>query len=198
MLIDEGTGNDIRFEGSFIGSGGIRVLGNNNTVVAPPEATVGMTFDIRGSNNIVSLAYGVHIADGYALFIADGCNLSIGMGSTIEHSQLLFHETADITIGIDCMLSSAVFASVSDVHSIFDETGNRINQARSIEIGNHVWIGRGVTLLKGARIGEGAIVGAGSTIGGSVEPRTMVVGLPKKVLRRDVHWHRALLDKIDV
>ncbi|KQY49045.1 hypothetical protein [Rhizobium sp. Root483D2] len=198
MLIDHGTGNDIRFEGQFLGSGGIHLFGNNNTVIAPPETVLGMNIEIRGSNNTISLAYGAHIADGYALFIADGCNLSIGMGSTIEHAQLWFHETADITIGVDCMLSSAVFASVSDVHSIFDEDGNRINYARSIVIENHVWVGRGVTLLKGTRIGEGAIIGAGSTISGTVEPRTLVVGPPKKVIRRNVHWHRAFLNKIEV
>ncbi len=51
-------------------------------------------------------------------------------------------------------------------------------------IGNDVWIGQNATILPGAQIGDGAIIGAGSVVGGKVEPYTIVIGNPAKVLRK--------------
>ena len=51
-------------------------------------------------------------------------------------------------------------------------------------IGNDVWIGQNATILPGVRIGDGAIIGANSVVGSNVEPYTIVVGNPAKVLRK--------------
>ena len=51
-------------------------------------------------------------------------------------------------------------------------------------IGNDVWIGQNAVILPGVRIGDGAIIGANSVVGGDVEPYTIVVGNPAKVLRK--------------
>lgn len=47
-------------------------------------------------------------------------------------------------------------------------------------------IGIGAIVLSGARIGAGAIVGAGSVVleGTRVPPRSLVVGVPARVVRR--------------
>lgn len=36
--------------------------------------------------------------------------------------------------------------------------------ARSIKIGNNVWIAANVTILPGVEIGDGAVIGAGSVV----------------------------------
>ena len=51
-------------------------------------------------------------------------------------------------------------------------------------IGNDVWIGQNAVILPGVRIGDGAIIGSNSVVGSDVEPYTIVVGNPAKVLRK--------------
>ena len=51
-------------------------------------------------------------------------------------------------------------------------------------IGNDVWIGQNAVILPGVQIGDGAIIGADSVVGSDVDPYTVVVGNPARVLRR--------------
>lgn len=51
-------------------------------------------------------------------------------------------------------------------------------------IGNDVWIGQNAVILPGVHIGDGAIIGSNSIVGSDVEPYTIVVGNPAKVLRK--------------
>ena len=51
-------------------------------------------------------------------------------------------------------------------------------------IGNDVWIGQNAIILPGVHIGDGVIIGANSVVGSDVEPYTIVVGNPAKVLRK--------------
>ena len=51
-------------------------------------------------------------------------------------------------------------------------------------IGNDVWIGQNAVILPGVHIGDGAIVGANSVVGSDIDPYTIVVGNPAKVLRK--------------
>lgn len=51
-------------------------------------------------------------------------------------------------------------------------------------IGNDVWIGQNVTILPGVHIGDGAIIGANSVVGSDIEPYSVAVGNPARVLRK--------------
>ena len=51
-------------------------------------------------------------------------------------------------------------------------------------IGNDVWIGQNATILPGVHIGDGSIIGANSVVGSNVEPYTIVVGNPARVIRK--------------
>lgn len=51
-------------------------------------------------------------------------------------------------------------------------------------IGNDVWIGQHAFILPSVHIGDGAIIGANSVVGSDVEPYTIVVGNPTRVLRK--------------
>ena len=51
-------------------------------------------------------------------------------------------------------------------------------------IGNDVWIGQNAVILPGVHIGDGAIIGANSVVGSDVDPYTIVVGNPAKLLRK--------------
>ena len=51
-------------------------------------------------------------------------------------------------------------------------------------IGNDVWIGQNAVILPGVHIGDGAIIGANSVVGSDIEPYSIVVGNPAKLLRK--------------
>lgn len=51
-------------------------------------------------------------------------------------------------------------------------------------IGNDVWIGQNATILPGVKIGDGVIIGANSVVGSDIEPYTIVVGNPARVIRK--------------
>lgn len=52
----------------------------------------------------------------------------------------------------------------------------------SVHIGNRCWIGAKVTILKGVRLGDGCVVAAGAVVTRSVEPGTVVAGVPARAL----------------
>ncbi len=52
-------------------------------------------------------------------------------------------------------------------------------------IGNRVLVGMGAIVLNGAKIGEGSVIGAGAVVteGMDVPPRSVVVGVPGKIIK---------------
>ncbi|MFM9009234.1 MAG: acyltransferase [Bacteroidota bacterium] len=53
-----------------------------------------------------------------------------------------------------------------------------------IVIGNDVWIGANATVLGGVHIGECAAIAAGAVVNRNVEARTLVGGVPAKLIRK--------------
>jgi acetyltransferase-like isoleucine patch superfamily enzyme len=101
------------------------------------------------------------------------------------------HETGSIRIGADCMISGGVTINNSDAHTIFDlETGNRVNHARDVVIGDRVWLAERVMVGKGTRIGSGSVIGAASFASGMIPENVVAAGVPARILRRNVGWKR--------
>ena len=55
---------------------------------------------------------------------------------------------------------------------------------KPIHIEDKVWLGANVTILQGVTIGEGAIAAAGAVVTKDVEPKTVVGGIPAKLIKR--------------
>lgn len=92
-------------------------------------------------------------------------------------------------VGDNCLFSYDVTLRSTDAHSIFDKDMNLINRASNFYIGNHVWIGHHVEILKNACILDGTIIGACSlVVKKQKETNVILVGVPAKVLKRDVTW----------
>ena len=90
-------------------------------------------------------------------------------------------EEKNIFVGDDCMFSTDIDVNTSDSHLIFDcNTLQRVNYAKSIYIGDHVWLGKMAAVLKGSQIGSGAIVGTRSIITKKIPSNTSWAGSPAK------------------
>jgi acetyltransferase-like isoleucine patch superfamily enzyme len=51
-----------------------------------------------------------------------------------------------------------------------------------VTIGDGAWLGAGAKILDGVTLGPGAIVGAGAVVREDVDPRTIVAGIPARVI----------------
>jgi acetyltransferase-like isoleucine patch superfamily enzyme len=115
-----------------------------------------------------------------------------GLESTSNGLGVEFSSGGSVVIGQDCMLSSDIVIRPSDLHAVFDHTGNEINHPKPIVIGDHVWLGHRVTVTKGVRIGAGAIVAAGSVVSKSVPQASVAAGAPALIKKRHIYWTRNL------
>lgn len=93
------------------------------------------------------------------------------------------------------MFSNNISVRTTDSHSIIDSSGNRINYALDVYIGNHVWVGLQSLILKGANISDNSIVAARSVVPSSTicEQNCILAGLPAKIIRRNINWCRKRL-----
>ena len=59
-----------------------------------------------------------------------------------------------------------------ELHPIYSlSSKKRLNNAKSIDIGNHVWVGSDVIVLKGSKIFDGSVIGVRSLVKGKVEKK---------------------------
>lgn len=100
------------------------------------------------------------------------------------------------SLGRNCLLSWGIKARTSDGHSIIDLNTNRAtNYPKPIHISDKVWIGEDVKILKGSTMPSGCIVGSGSIVTNSfpsTDANTLIVGIPAKVIKRQVTWDRRM------
>lgn len=217
-ITDRGVGNRFLIAGDARLTGSIHVEGHDNRIelgegvlVGPDDPLrPGPVLEVRGSRNQISIGPGTLAnirlkldGDDCHLHIGARCNLTfnanlraggsihVGAGTTMVKGGLQVHETGTITIGKDCMISRLVYVSVSDIHPIYDrDSGERLNPAASVSIGDHVWLGLRSMIMKGSEIGDGAVVAAGAVVSGQVPPHTIVAGSPARVVRENVEWRR--------
>jgi acetyltransferase-like isoleucine patch superfamily enzyme len=88
-----------------------------------------------------------------------------------------------VTIGDDSMIASHVRITTS-THDYHMRPYRNFRRDSPVFIGRNVWVGTGATILPGVTIGDDAVVGAGSVVTRDVEARTVVAGVPAKVIRR--------------
>lgn len=119
---------------------------------------------------------------GFNVSINPGARLYLGSGYANANFKLDCFE--EIHIGHDVAISHNVIIRDSDNHEM---TGQE-KVASPIHIGNHVWIGMNTIILKGVTIGDGAVVAAGSVVTKSIPTRTLVGGVPAKIIRHDIDW----------
>ena len=103
---------------------------------------------------------------GEIVFINAGCRFQDQGGIYIGDRALIGHNAVIATLNHDMDP-----AHRADLHPA------------PVHIGADAWLGSNVTVLPGVTIGEGAVVAAGAVVTKDVAPRTVVGGVPAKLIR---------------
>ncbi|MCE5222998.1 acetyltransferase [bacterium] len=61
-------------------------------------------------------------------------------------------------------------------------------------VGSDVWIGHSAILLPGVKIGSGSVIGAGCVVTKNIDPYSVVVGVPGKVIKK--RFNEDQIDKL--
>ncbi len=154
---------------------------------------LGVNFKLVGRNSKIIIEDGVVLRGNFT--VSDGSLIKIGSKSIFNwNADFWAIEGASVIVGSDCLFSR-VFIKTSDGHSIFDRfTGERINFAQDVKIGNHVWLAQDAVILKGSVIGSGSVIGMGAVVSSEIEEHSIAVGVPAKVIRRNIDWDTSKLD----
>jgi acetyltransferase-like isoleucine patch superfamily enzyme len=118
-----------------------------------------------------------------------GDDVVIGRGSLVESDSAIGARTkiqANAYITTKSMLEEDVFIApcvVTTDDNYMGRTEKRFEEKAGPTIRRGARIGGGAILCPGVEIGEEAFVGAGAVVTKDVQPRTVVVGNPARVLR---------------
>lgn len=115
----------------------------------------------------------LHSEFGRNLHLAEG--VFINMGCT-------FQDAGGIWIGERTLIGHGCIFTTINHGTDPDRRGDMI--PAPIRVGSDVWFGAGVTVVPGVTIGDGAIIGAGSVVTKDVPARTIVAGVPARIIRQ--------------
>jgi acetyltransferase-like isoleucine patch superfamily enzyme len=158
----------------------------------------------------IRLGRGVYLDQGVYLHATPG-GIDIGQGSFVMHGAVLhvynFRDLphAFIRIGQDSLIGeynvlrgqggitvgdrvyTAPQVQILAVNHNFDDPARPMVEqgitAQGIMVEDDVWIGAGAIITDGVRIGRGAVVAAGAVVTEDVPARTVVGGVPARVLK---------------
>lgn len=110
-----------------------------------------------------------------------GRNIHVGNNFYAGYNCTML-DYAEIRIGDNCLIGPDV-GIYTTYHDENPDGRHLTGYAEAITIGNDVWIGGGVKILPGVTIGDGAIIAAGAVVTKNVESRTVVGGVPAKLIK---------------
>lgn len=110
-------------------------------------------------------------------------HLEMGVNSFINYDCIMLNN-AMVKLGDNVLVGPKV-SFYTAMHPIDAKQREQwLVCAKPITVEDNVWIGGSATILGGVTIGKNAIVGAGAVVTKDVEPNTIVVGNPARVLRK--------------
>ena len=123
-------------------------------------------------------------------------NVSIGSGTRINGPAFIVSggKNFPVTIGKYCAIGYELRIRSNNHHTGYANLQIRLQvkygfrsiftTKGAVTIGNNVWIGDKVLILSGVNIGDGAVIGAGSIVTKNIEPYSIAVGNPAKVIKK--------------
>ena len=177
----------------------VNVFGSNNEVLIEEGCVLqNLNISINGNGNVLCLNKNVEFIGGGEISLSNNnTKISINENSKFfwgGHKLETAEDSSEIIIGKDCLISNDVSMKTSDYHGIFDaSTGERLNKARSIYIGDKVWLAPFVTVLKGTTIKNDSVVGTHSVVAKAFdEPNVVIAGNPARIVKHNIFWKKEL------
>lgn len=168
-----GSDNAVRIgKGSTLYDTKILIHGNNNKIEFGENVFVGpdCSFWIEGNN--------------CEIYVGDKTSFTMGVHFCVQENGM------SIKTGEDCMFSNSIIVRTSDSHPIYNDSKQRINNAKNVIIGSHVWIAPNSKVMKGVSIGDGVIIGSDTIVTKDVPSASCAVGHPARVVKNNIQWTR--------
>ncbi len=189
-VLDYGTGNDVRIVGHHRWST-VRIFGSDCYVAIDTTARLDrVTACVLGDRCFLGI--GARLTRTMVYLAGNGAGIEVGAGTTFRGELITTDDKAMLTVGRDCMMGGGVTIRCGDGHPVYQSWNNsgRINTAHGITVGNHVWAGEGSLILKNVIVGDGAIIAARAVVTRDVSARSMVAGVPARLVKKDIRWER--------
>lgn len=116
-------------------------------------------------------------------YFGSGQGLSVGARSQLGQNARLH---GDIDIGEDVLMApDVIMRTITHRCDRLDipMIAQGMTDSRKITIGSDVWIGTRVIILPGVSIGDHSIIGAGAVVTKSFPARSIIGGVPAKLIR---------------
>lgn len=184
-------GNSIRNTGAYLKKTKVLIYGKNNEIVLGERCFLNRcTIQVHGNNNRIMID-NMSVLHSTSLYMEDdGGVIHVGERNLIcGPCQLAVIEGTRIDIGKNCLFSSETEIRTGDSHSILNQSGERINQSRNVELGNHTWVGHRAMFLKGSKTGENVVVSTGAVVTKKYdEDNVVLAGVPAKIVKSGIDW----------
>lgn len=123
--------------------------------------------------------------------VNNNCSFYIGKDNYINQPlTAIVSEETNVIIGNNGVFSLGLWFRTADPHLIYDiKTKKRINESKSIYIGDHVWLGQNALILKGTQIDSGSIIGANAVVSNKIIKNNETwAGNPIKKVKDNIFW----------
>lgn len=112
-----------------------------------------------------------------------GYNISVGENFYMNVNCVIL-DGAKVTFGDNVFVAPGCGFYTAGHPFDVEQRNSGLEYARTISIGNNVWIGGNVVVLPGVTIGDNCVIGAGSVVVNDVPSNSLAVGNPCKVIRK--------------
>lgn len=125
--------------------------------------------------------------------------INIGYGTSIQDRNIIL---GDVEIGKFCLTAPNVYMSsgkhyfdldpyiyIKDQDKKVRESGQLSAQhSKKIMIDDDVWIGINSVIMRGVKIGKGSVIGSNSVVTKDVEPYSIMVGSPARLIKKRIEF----------
>ena len=184
----------VRFRGLVVVGRGSRIRAHRSArlILAPRSVVaIGIAHD-RTVGAVLRMRPGSSLRIGGRVQIMRACHVEVGYDATLTiGADTFLNEGSSVmccsstSIGSGCAISWGVRILDTDIHTVGAGAGS---PHAPVRIGCDCWIGADSLVLKGTHLGDGTVVAAGAVVASDMPPRSMVAGVPARVVRENVSW----------
>ncbi|MGI6109001.1 MAG: sugar O-acetyltransferase [Eubacteriaceae bacterium] len=111
-----------------------------------------------------------------------GYNITLGENFYANHGLTIL-DAAKVTFGDNVFIAPDCGFHTAGHPFDIEQRNAGLEYARSITVGDNVWIGAGVQVMPGVTIGSGTVIGGGSVVSKDIPDNVIAVGNPCRVIR---------------